>query len=136
MDIDVAEKISLFFVIIGGETNFSTANNQPFNSKSKTYCQKTTLYLFQKMETHELKSVSRLIIKYLLIQKCIFKLLLYCYLNKGKLIIIYYNLFIPLESAPVTLYLLRYHVKCEVFANKFKHHEIVFYQTNLITLHQ
>jgi len=32
-----------FFVIIGGGTNFSAAYNQPFNLKSVTYCQKTSL---------------------------------------------------------------------------------------------
>jgi hypothetical protein len=38
----------LFSAIIGGRTNFSAANNQLFDSKSKTYCQKTSLYLFPK----------------------------------------------------------------------------------------
>lgn len=98
----------LFSAIIGGRYNFSAANNQSFNSKNKTYCQKTSLYLFKKMVRHELKSVSHLIIKHLLIQ----------------------------EPAPAPLYLLRSLIKFEIFANKFKHHEIVFYQTNLITLHQ
>ncbi len=65
----------LFSAIIGGRYNFYAANNQAFNSKSKTYCQKTSLYIFQKMDRRELKSVSNLIIKHLLIQKCIFKLL-------------------------------------------------------------
>jgi len=42
-DIDVAEKLPLFFAIIGGETNFSAAYNELVSSKSKTYCQKATL---------------------------------------------------------------------------------------------
>jgi len=65
----------LFSFIIGGRYIFSADNNQPFNSKNKMYCQKTSLYIFQKMDRCELKSVSHLIIKHLLIQKCIFKLL-------------------------------------------------------------
>jgi len=38
-----AEKRPLFFVIIGGGNNFSAAYDQAVISKSKTYCQKTTL---------------------------------------------------------------------------------------------
>jgi len=41
--INSAEKYPLFFVIIGGKTNFYATYNQLVNSKSKTYCQKTTL---------------------------------------------------------------------------------------------
>ena len=56
-NIETAEKLPLFFVIIGGGNNFSAAYNQLVILKSKTYCQKTTLCFDCFCNKPELKSV-------------------------------------------------------------------------------
>jgi len=52
-DIETAEKLPIFFVIIGGGNNSPAAYNQLVILKSKTSCQKTTLcfdYLWSNLE--------------------------------------------------------------------------------------
>jgi hypothetical protein len=56
-NIEAAEKLPLFFVIIGGWNNFSAAYNQLVTLKSKTYCQKTSLFFYGFCGKPELKSV-------------------------------------------------------------------------------